>query len=197
MVRSVAVYTYLDSTVNSLPRLWVIRLPKKDEADMDWWSSGRGIAEQAMRTWTQMWADKPAGIYRSRVSPKITKEPDWRGLTSAKVFEIAVKTALHLHARSSGGAEVADRCLTVWEEFYPAGVWACDTEFTALPGERQLPICVVARDLNSGRTIRQVEGEFCAAAPFPTGADALFVAFVASAECGTFRALGWEMPDAS
>jgi DNA polymerase I len=60
----------------------------------------------------------------------------------------------------------------VWEAYYPAGVWACDTEFT----------------------IRQFEGEFSSKAPFPTGDDALFVAFVASAECGTFRALGWEMP---
>jgi hypothetical protein len=82
----------------------------------------------------------------------------------------------------------------VWEEFYPAGVWACDTEFTALPGERQVPICVVARDLNSGRTIRQFEGQFSTKAPFPIGNDALFVAFVAAAECGTFRALGWGMP---
>ena len=82
----------------------------------------------------------------------------------------------------------------VWEEFYPAGVWACDTEFTAFPGERQVPICVVARDLNSGRTIRQFEGEFSTKAPFPIGHDALFVVFVAAAECGTFRALGWGMP---
>jgi DNA polymerase I len=82
----------------------------------------------------------------------------------------------------------------MWEEFYPAGIWACDTEFTALPGERQVPICVVARDFNSGRTIRQFQGEFSDKCPFPTGPDALMVAFVASAECGTFRALGWEMP---
>jgi hypothetical protein len=48
-------YVYVDSTVNSLPRLWPIRLPKENEADMDWWSSARGAAEHAMNTWTQMW----------------------------------------------------------------------------------------------------------------------------------------------
>jgi hypothetical protein len=86
------VYTYIDSTVNSLPRLWAIRLPKEGEADMDWWSSGRSIAEYAMGTWTQMWADKAGGMYRFRATQKLAdKQPDWRGLTSARLFEIAVK----------------------------------------------------------------------------------------------------------
>ena len=33
-------------------------------------------------------------------------------------------------------------------------VWAVDFEFVAPPGERPTPVCLVARELKSGRTIR-------------------------------------------
>lgn len=69
-----------------------------------------------------------------------------------------------------------------------------DFEFTADPGERPIPICMVARELRSGRTIRVVQNQFGPTPPFPIGPDALFVAFMASAELGCFRVLGWSMP---
>ncbi len=49
-------------------------------------------------------------------------------------------------------------------------------------------------NLLSGQTWRLWRDEFGPRPPFPTGPDALFVAFYASAELGCFRALGWEMP---
>jgi len=61
-------------------------------------------------------------------------------------------------------------------------------------GERPRPICLVAHDLISGQRWRLWRDEFGSAAPFPTGADSLFVAFYASAELGCFRALGWPRP---
>jgi DNA polymerase family A len=73
-------------------------------------------------------------------------------------------------------------------------VWAVDFEFTARPGERPAPICLVARELHSGRTIRLWQDRFGPAPPFPIGERSLFVAFYASAELGCFRALGWPMP---
>jgi DNA polymerase family A len=73
-----------------------------------------------------------------------------------------------------------------------AEVWAVDFEFTAPPGERPAPICMVGRELRSGRTIRLWQDQF--GLPFPIGPDALFVAYYASAELGCFRALGWPMP---
>jgi DNA polymerase I len=82
----------------------------------------------------------------------------------------------------------------VWEGFYPAGIWAADFEFAAPPGERQVPICLVAREVRSGRTLRVWHDQFGREPPFPIGADALFVAYYASAELGCFRALGWPMP---
>jgi DNA polymerase I len=61
-------------------------------------------------------------------------------------------------------------------------------------GERPRPVCMVAKELRSGKTWRVFRGEFGAAPPFPTGPDTLFVAFYASAELGCFRALGWPAP---
>ena len=63
-------------------------------------------------------------------------------------------------------------------------VWAVDFEFMAPAGERQIPVCLVARELRSGRTIRLWQDQFGPTPPFPISADVLFVAFYASAELG-------------
>ncbi len=74
-------------------------------------------------------------------------------------------------------------------------VWAVDFEFTAPPGERPHPLCVVARELRSGRLVRQWLAEDPSGTPpYPTGADVLFVAYYASADLGCHLALGWPMP---
>jgi hypothetical protein len=74
-------------------------------------------------------------------------------------------------------------------------VWAADFEFTAPPGERPRPICLVARELKAGRTIRLWQDEFGPRPPYPTSPDALFAAFFASAEFGCHIALNWPMPE--
>jgi hypothetical protein len=61
-------------------------------------------------------------------------------------------------------------------------------------GERPQPVCVVAKDLRRGQEWRLWQGEFGPAPPFPIGADAVFIAYYASAEFGCFKALGWPMP---
>ncbi len=74
-------------------------------------------------------------------------------------------------------------------------VWCADFEFHAPPGERPAPLCVVARELRSGRLVRVWLGDDPPAAPpYPTGPDALFVAYYASAELGCHLALGWPLP---
>ena len=75
-------------------------------------------------------------------------------------------------------------------------VWTCDTEFQAPPGERPHVLCLAARELRSGREIRLWRDELIrlASAPFDIGAEALFVAFFASAELGCFLQLGWPLP---
>ena len=73
-------------------------------------------------------------------------------------------------------------------------VWAADFEFIAHPGERPDPVCLVARELKSGRDIRLWRDQLGPSPPYATGPDTLFVAYYASAELGCHRALGWPMP---
>jgi hypothetical protein len=74
-------------------------------------------------------------------------------------------------------------------------VVAADFEYTALPGERPVPLCLVAHELKSGQCFRIWKGQFGSAPPHATGPDVLFVAYYASAELGCYRALGWSMPE--
>src|SRR5579859_3312690 len=75
-------------------------------------------------------------------------------------------------------------------------VWVVDFEFRAPPGERPEPVCLVAHELHSGRTIRywhdQLNG--MTIPPYHLGPDTLFVAYYASAELSCHLALGWPMP---
>jgi hypothetical protein len=61
-------------------------------------------------------------------------------------------------------------------------------------GERPDPVCMVAHELRSGRRHRLWRGEFGPMPPYPIGADALFVAYYASAEIGCHLALNWPAP---
>src|SRR4029453_16088085 len=71
-----------------------------------------------------------------------------------------------------------------------------DFEFLALPGERPHPICLVPRDLETGRTTRLWGGELHRRrrAPSPTQRHALPVSYYASAEFTCHLALGWPTP---
>ena len=73
-------------------------------------------------------------------------------------------------------------------------VWAVDFEFIAPPGERPDPVCLVARELKSGKTIRLWRDQFGPVPPYSIDPDCLFVAYYASAELGCHLALGWPMP---
>lgn len=74
--------------------------------------------------------------------------------------------------------------------------WTCDTEFQASPGDRPHVLCLVARELRSGRQIRLWRDDLVKliAAPFDVGEGALFVAFFASAELSCFAQLGRDFP---
>lgn len=74
--------------------------------------------------------------------------------------------------------------------------WCIDFEFKQPAGERPQPLCMVGRELFTGREIRMWRGELLTLrrAPFDVGDDALMVAFAAQAEIGCFLALGWPAP---
>jgi DNA polymerase I len=69
-----------------------------------------------------------------------------------------------------------------------------DFEFEAHQGERPVPVCMVGRELRSGRKFRIFQDQFGSMPPYAAGPDVLFVAYYASAELGCYRALGWPMP---
>ena len=76
-------------------------------------------------------------------------------------------------------------------------VWLVDFEFSAPPGERPDPVCLVAREFRSNRTLRTWRDDLRGRRipPYPIGPDTLFVAYFASAEMGCHLALGWPLPE--
>ena len=73
-------------------------------------------------------------------------------------------------------------------------VVVADFEFAVTPGDRPVPLCLVAHELRSGRRFRVWKDQFGSAPPYATGPDVLFVAYYASAELSCLRVLGWPMP---
>jgi DNA polymerase I len=75
-------------------------------------------------------------------------------------------------------------------------VWAVDFEFSAPPGERPEPACLVAWELNGGggQKIRLWRDKFGPLPPYPLDEGSLFVSYFASAEMNCHRSLGWPMP---
>lgn len=77
--------------------------------------------------------------------------------------------------------------------------WSLDFEYHAPAGERPDPICMVARELRSGRLLRvwQDELKSMARPPFAVDETCLLVAYNLTAELGYFLVLGWPMPKRS
>lgn len=61
-----------------------------------------------------------------------------------------------------------------------------DFEFVAGVGERQIPVCMVAKLLRAGRTIRLWQDEFPPEPPFPIDASTLVVAYYGARSWAVF-----------
>lgn len=75
-------------------------------------------------------------------------------------------------------------------------IWFVDFEFSSSPGERPIPICLVALEKKTGQVLKiwQDDLQSMDEPPYSIGPDSLFVAFYASAEMGCHLALRWPMP---
>ena len=75
-------------------------------------------------------------------------------------------------------------------------VWFVDFEFFVTPGNRQIPVCLVAHELRSKRLVRVGQDELkkMKCPPYSLGRNVLFVAYYASAEFGCHLSLGWQLP---
>jgi hypothetical protein len=74
---------------------------------------------------------------------------------------------------------------------FPA-VWSLDFEFSAPPGERPRPVCLVAREALTGNEMRLWETDLVAMKEAPFSEGSLLVAYYASAEIGCFLSLRWD-----
>ena len=69
-------------------------------------------------------------------------------------------------------------------------MWAVDFEFYAPPGERPLPLCLVAREILQGRLVTQwLLDSPAPRPPWHPGTEVLVTAYYASAELGCCLAL--------
>jgi DNA polymerase I len=75
-------------------------------------------------------------------------------------------------------------------------VWLYDFEFGQEDGELPKPICLVAHEMNSSKTLRLWESDLYGLPhpPFDLGRDNLFVAYFATAELNCHLARGWPLP---
>jgi DNA polymerase I len=73
-------------------------------------------------------------------------------------------------------------------------IWCIDFEFVANDGENPEPLCMVAKEVGTGRLIRLWRDELGPKPPFEIDHDTLLVAYYAPAELGCFLELGWPMP---
>jgi hypothetical protein len=73
-------------------------------------------------------------------------------------------------------------------------IWLHDFEFVSRPGEHPDVVCLAARELRSGRTLRLWRDQLGPTPPYRIDSQVLFVNFVANAECACHLALGWPRP---
>ena len=76
-------------------------------------------------------------------------------------------------------------------------IWLVDFEFSQPAGKHPTPVCMVAHELVSGRTIKFFEDELrrCGGQPpYPVLPCSLFVSYYAVAELSCHLALGWPLP---
>ena len=185
---------YTTITRQGVVSLWPIRLPLPDGRYNEWHRSAAEAAELAMTALGSGEGQPGVGRLRNvragRHHPG-TRMADKRRWPSCCGSRLPTAWSIASTTPSFGDCAGYKPMLEAWPY---REVWAVDFEFMAPPGERQIPVCLVARELRSGRTIRLWQDQFGPTPPFPIGADVLFVAYYASAELGCFRALGWPMP---
>jgi DNA polymerase-1 len=76
-------------------------------------------------------------------------------------------------------------------------IWLIDFEFLAPDGERPDVVCMVARELATGRLLRLWHDQLGTEPPFRTDDRVLFVGFMLAAEWSCFLELGWPIPSIS
>lgn len=76
-------------------------------------------------------------------------------------------------------------------------IWAVDFEFHqgGVEGNQQIPVCMVGKELRTGKYVRIWQDEFSDTPPYPIHNDSLIVAYFASAEIHCHLSLNWPIPE--
>lgn len=84
--------------------------------------------------------------------------------------------------------------MSFWDQF--GEIWLVDFEFRCADGGLPEPVCMVGKEMRSGRIMNFWEENLrlFPQAPFDVGRQSLFVAYYASAEMSCFLALDWHLP---
>ena len=89
-----------------------------------------------------------------------------------------------------------------WRELPFREIWCVDTEYYpgkgkangGVDGDPITPLCLVAYEMRSGRTVHRWQDELGIFPPYRLDADALILGYMLTAEFGTHIALGWGEP---
>ena len=89
-----------------------------------------------------------------------------------------------------------------WRELPFREIWCVDTEYYpgkgkangGVDGDPITPLCLVAYEMRSDRTVRRWQNELGIFPPYRLDGDALILGYMISAEFGTHIALGWGEP---
>ncbi|MBW8617068.1 MAG: hypothetical protein KGO21_00035 [Hyphomicrobiales bacterium] len=84
-----------------------------------------------------------------------------------------------------------------WQQLPYEKIYACDFEYFGDEADPKTPVCLVIRELRSGKVYRYWQDELLnlSKAPFSTGPKVLWIAYFSSAEWGMFLQLGWALPE--
>ena len=177
--------------------IWPVRLPGPDGRHDEWSRSALEAANRAQESWVRVVAKMSLGAYeifkaqagapRARVArPTVPGDPADR-----------FPGSVHRFRRPPGPKASSGRGMTLSVRLNASPKSGSSTSSSRQPdGDRPDPLCLVAREVAlAARLIRLWWDALSrAAAPYPIGEDALFVAYYASAEIGCHFALGWPAP---
>ena len=134
--------------------LWPVKLPGSDGRSNTWNESALAAARLSESKWVRVAANMPGGMYDVFEAAGELSEPTWPELSFSEVLEAVLQGSVHSIRRSPGHSSASGAGLMDVLRHFPE-VWLCDFEFREPDGQRPEPVCMVAREWRTGRTIRE------------------------------------------
>jgi hypothetical protein len=91
-LKRVTLYTTLNRAGGLF--LWPVRLPEATGRRNSWADSSRRGAELAMKSWTRLSSNRPAGQYDLAIASATLPEPEWPDLPFKEILRLAFQDAM-------------------------------------------------------------------------------------------------------